>query len=211
MQKNNFRTYTAQTSTRIKKDYSLVREGTFSYKIDLLADDQSNESSKKSELIGMIGDDKREIFETLGNTSYYAFSFMVDSGWISPVGKAGNPNHATVLQFKTPDLPVIVFMVYGDQFMVRVNWAKGDFPIGAYYPITTLKRGKWQDFLIKIAFSRAGNITVWDDQKQALTINVPTYVDSPMELHTGLYTPQDSIDRTVHIGMLKRSSKPISL
>lgn len=211
MQVNHFRTDNAENESRITKDYVVKRSGNFSYKIDLLATDSSNENSKKSELVGMIGNDGKEIYERSGNISYYAFSFMVDNGWISPIGSAGNPNHATIMQFKTPDLPVIVFMIFGNDFMVRVNWAKAENPVGAFYQIAALKKGQWQDFLIKINFNRAGNVSVWDGQKQLLNQNVQTYIDTPMELHTGLYTPQDNINRTIHIGVLKRSSKPIAL
>src|ERR1041385_9193322 len=162
LQKNQFDKTNTTSSDRIAKDFAVKRTTGFSYRFDLLPGDTSNSRSKKSMLVGPLDNNGKEIFEQNGNTSYYAFSLMAADDWISPQGHAGGDNHATVLQFKSPSRPNVVVEVLGENIVLRVNTYKADYPVGRDYMICALKRGQWQDFLIKIKFAADGSIAIWD-------------------------------------------------
>ncbi len=161
---------------RWQLDSLIMRQGRYSMRVELLPGDTTNSQSDRAEILSMYDSLGNKIVEngTGDSVKYYAFSIRLDTDWVSP--SQGTVNglgahgiffqlHKLVLNDNNDTTGPAFAMQVTDKFYVTQH--VGDFynATDASYDLsdTSLKKGTWIDFVVKLKFSitNTGEIIVW--------------------------------------------------
>jgi hypothetical protein len=207
---------------RLVRVTSPVRKGNYSLKVTVKPGDNYGSSGERAEVYGMYGPDGKQIFENeASGTQFYAISVYLPLDFKSPTSTWASFQqlHTNDIYRSYPSFAIgaldtyYVQMISGD--LDALNDPKKSHTVK--YPIGTLQRGKWVDFVWEIKFAKTftGTVDVWRRiegetgfTKVLSVANIPTLsfkssvsggavLDSYWK--TGYYTSVENFTRVIYI------------
>ncbi len=193
---------------------------------EVLPGDFTRDDAEKSELIGLLDQDGKEMYEATGKV-YYGLKIRFAEDWIPPEGKLdGNFNHATFFQLKKTESndkstgPAFALMGLGYEFILKIHGGPVDNVNERIVSCGTFTPGEWIYLIFSIVFDKAaGSVYIYrknEGQESFSSLrllrNIPTILYDnngviPLECHIGIYrSPADFSNKLWFGGFLRGST-----